>query len=30
MLQFLENEAAGTLMQVEHDDPYREYLEEYR
>jgi hypothetical protein len=30
MPQFLGNEVAGPLMQVEKDDPYRAYLEEYR
>jgi hypothetical protein len=30
MPQFLGNEAAGPLMQVEQDEPYRAYLEEYR
>jgi hypothetical protein len=29
MPQFLGNEAAGPLMQVDQDEPYREYLEEY-
>jgi hypothetical protein len=30
MIHFLGNEVIGPLMQVEHDEPYREYLEEYR
>jgi hypothetical protein len=30
MPQFLGNEVAGPLMQVEQDEPYRAYLEEYR
>jgi hypothetical protein len=28
--QFLGNEVAGPLMEVEQDEPYREYLEEYK